>query len=51
MKVKPGWAFHCHHDRLVEFVTDYQERVDYISYWDELHLVFSGIMRIGHWQF
>ncbi len=26
-----GYAFHCHHDQLVEFVTDYQERVDYIN--------------------
>ena len=28
---KSGVAFHCHHDRLVEFVTNYDERVAYIK--------------------
>ena len=31
-RVISGFAFHCHHDKLVEFVTDYQERVDYIKH-------------------
>ena len=26
-----GIAFHCHHDKLVEWVHDYQERVEYIK--------------------
>ena len=26
-----GFAFHCHHEVLVEYVTDYQERVGYIK--------------------
>ena len=26
-----GFAFHVHHDVLVEYCTDYQERVDYIK--------------------
>ena len=30
-KVISGFAFHCHHVTLVEFVTDYWERVDYIK--------------------
>ncbi len=29
-KVISGYAFHVHHDILVEYCTDYQERVDYI---------------------
>ena len=28
---KSGLAFHCHHDRLYEFVYDYDERVNYIK--------------------
>jgi len=30
-KVISGWAFHCHHDLLYEFVTNYNERVAYIK--------------------
>ncbi len=30
-KVISGWAFHCHHDTLYEWVTDYKERVNYIK--------------------
>lgn len=30
-KKQSGLAFHCHHDELFEWVTDYQERVDYIE--------------------
>jgi hypothetical protein len=26
-----GMFWHCHHDRLYEYVWDYQERVDYIK--------------------
>ncbi len=29
-KIKSGLYWHCHHDRLLEFCYDYQERVDYI---------------------
>ncbi len=29
--MKTGFAFHCHHDTLVEWVTDYDERVKYIK--------------------
>lgn len=29
--MREGFAFHCHHDVLVEYVYDYQERVDYIN--------------------
>jgi len=28
---KTGFAFHCHHDTLFEYVTDYDERVRYIK--------------------
>ena len=28
---KSGLAFHCHHDRLYEWVYDYDERVEYIK--------------------
>ena len=28
---KSGLAFHCHHEVLVEYVWDYDERVDYIK--------------------
>ena len=28
---KSGFAFHCHHDTLVEYVYDYDERVAYIK--------------------
>ena len=31
MAKSSGVAFHCHHDRLVEFVTNYDERVAYIK--------------------
>mgnify|MGYP001572435572 CR=1 FL=1 len=31
MKVKKGWGIHCHHDILVEYVYDYDKRVDYIQ--------------------
>lgn len=30
-KVIAGFAFHVHHDRLVEWCTDYDERVKYIQ--------------------
>ena len=30
-EVKSGFAFHVHHDMLVEFCTDYDDRVDYIK--------------------
>jgi len=29
--MKSGLAFHCHHNTLVEFVYDYDERVEYIK--------------------
>jgi hypothetical protein len=29
--MKKGFAFHCHHDKLVEWVYDYDERVDSIK--------------------
>jgi len=29
--MKSGLAFHCHHDVLLEFVYDYDERVEYIK--------------------
>ena len=29
--IKTGFAFHVHHDKLVEFCTDYDERVSYIK--------------------
>ena len=29
--VKSGYAFHVHHDKLVEFCSDYDERVEYIK--------------------
>ena len=29
--VNSGLAFHCHHDKLFEYVYDYQERVEYIK--------------------
>ena len=31
MEQKSGFAFHCHHDQLVEWVTNYGERVRYIK--------------------
>ena len=31
MTVKSGLAYHCHHDRLFEYVYDYDERVNYIK--------------------
>lgn len=31
MKIKTGFAFHCHHDRLVEWVCDFNERENYIK--------------------
>ena len=31
MKQKSGFAFHCHHDQLVEWVTDFHERVVHIK--------------------
>ncbi len=31
MEIKSGFAFHCHHDTLVEWVSDYARRVDYIK--------------------
>jgi hypothetical protein len=31
MKQKSGLAFHCHHDRLIEFVYDYDKRVEVIK--------------------
>ena len=31
MKRKEGLAFHCHHDVLVEYVYDYDDRVKYIK--------------------
>ena len=30
-EIKTGWAIHCHHNRLVEFCYDYNERVEYIK--------------------
>lgn len=30
-EVKSGFAFHVHHDELIEFCTDYDERVKYIK--------------------
>jgi len=30
-RVKRGFAFHCHHDVLVEYVSDYDKRVHYIK--------------------
>ena len=30
-KAKSGFAFHCHHDVLVEWVENYDERVEYIK--------------------
>jgi hypothetical protein len=30
-KIIKGMFWHCHHDRLCEYVWDYQERVDYIK--------------------
>ncbi len=30
-KIISGFAFHCHHDKLVEWVTNYDERVEYIK--------------------
>ena len=29
--METGFAFHVHHDTLIEWCTDYQERVDYIK--------------------
>ena len=29
-KIRAGFAFHCHHDILVEYVHDYQERANFI---------------------
>jgi hypothetical protein len=26
-----GWSIHCHHDQLIEWCYDYQERIDYIK--------------------
>ena len=31
MKKIKGFAFHCHHGELVEYVTDYNDRVKYIK--------------------
>ncbi len=31
MKQKTGFAFHVHHDVLLEYCTDYEERVQYIK--------------------
>jgi len=31
MKTKKGFYWHVHHDRLIEWCYDYQERVDYIK--------------------
>ncbi len=31
MKIKSGFAFHCHHDELAEFVSNYDERVEAIK--------------------
>ena len=30
--IKSGLAFHCHHDMLYEWVTDYDARVEYIKH-------------------
>ena len=31
MKTKTGMYWHCHHDKLCEYVYDYDERVEYIK--------------------
>jgi len=31
VKIKSGLGFHCHHDVLVEYVCDYDERVEFIK--------------------
>ncbi len=36
-KIRAGFAFHCHHDILVEYVHDYDERMSFIR----LHKPFS----------
>ena len=33
MPIKSGLAFHCHHDTLIEYVYDFDERVATINNW------------------